>query len=200
MTLVTRSILAALNHLLGPATWARERLTPHAESIARLRAEALEIDFEIDANGFLRASAEDARPAVTLSVSLDALPGVLTGDLNKAMSSVRIEGNAELADALGFVFRNLQWDSEEDLSRILGDIAAHRVVRGAQNLRTGGVRALNNLGENLSEYFTEEQQFLVTRNALADFAHEIRRLRDDLARMDKRTARLLPTASTPRRS
>lgn len=170
---------------------------PHAGSTARLCAEALEIDFEIDTNGFLGASAKGATPAVTLSATLDALPGVLTGNLNKAMSSVRIEGNAELADALGFVFRNLEWDSEEDLSRILGDIAAHRVVKGAQSLRAGGVRALHNLGENLSEYFTEEQQFLVTRNALAEFAHEIRRLRDDLARMDKRTARLLPTAPRP---
>lgn len=173
---------------------------PHAGSTARLCAEALEIDFEIDTGGFLRASAEGVTPAVTLSATLDALPGVLTGNLNKAMSSVRIEGNAELADALGFVFRNLQWDSEEDLSRILGDIAAHRVVRGVQSLRAGSVRALHNLGENLSEYFTEEQQFLVTRNALADFAHEIRRVRDDLARMDKRTARLLPRAPTPHRS
>ena len=199
MTLMTRSLLAALNHLLGPATWARERLLPHAGSVARLRAEALDILFEIGTDGFLQPSTGDATPAVVLSVSFDAFPSVLSGDLNKAMSSVRIEGNAEFADALGFVFRNLQWDSEEDLSRLLGDIAAHRVVQSARALRTGGARALTNLGENLSEYFAEEQQLLVTRHALAEFAHEIRRLRDDLARLDKRTTRLLP-ATAPRRT
>ncbi|NMG42551.1 hypothetical protein GPA22_02225 [Aromatoleum toluvorans] len=190
----TRGALAAINHLLARADWARERLAPHAGRRARLRAEPAELLFAIDADGYLIDAEAGVEPAVTLSMPLSALPALVGGDANKAMNAVRIEGNAELADTLGFVFRNLRWDAEEDLSRVFGDIVAHRMVEGAGTLRRMHERAWAGLTGNLAEYLAEEQQTLVTRGALASLGDELRSLRDDLARLDKRVGRL-PTAA-----
>lgn len=186
----TRGALAAINHLLARADWARERLAAHAGRCARLHAEPVELLFEIDNEGYLVAAERDVEPGVTLSLPLSALPGLVGGDANKAMNAVRIEGNAELADTLGFVFRNLRWDAEEDLSRLFGDIVAHRMILGAGSLRQMHARAWAGLTGNLAEYLAEEQRALVTHGALAALADELRALRDDLARLDKRVGRL----------
>lgn len=182
----TRGALAAINHLLARADWARERLAPHAGRCARLRAEPVELLFAIDADGHLVDAEPGMAPAVTLSAPLSALPGLTAGDASKAMNAVRIEGNAELADALGFVFRNLRWDAEEDLSRVFGDILARRLVTGADGLRAAHRRAWNALTGNLAEYLGEEQRTLITRGAVASLGEELRHLHDDLARLDKR--------------
>ena len=41
-------------------------------------------------------------------------------------ATLRIKGDAMLAQALGEVARAMNWDVEEDLSRVVGDAAAHR--------------------------------------------------------------------------
>jgi len=103
---------------------------------------------------------------------------------------VRIEGNAEFADALGFVFRHLRWDAEEDLARVFGDMVAHRVVEGGRQALDEGRRTLERAGGNLAEYLTEEALVLVPRTALPAFFHEVVELRDALGRLDRRIARI----------
>ena len=97
---------------------------------------------------------------------------------------------AEFADALGFVFRHLRWDAEEDLARIFGDMLAHRVVEGGRQALDEGRRTLERAGGNLAEYLTEEAPVLVPRTALPEFFHEIVELRDALGRLEKRVGRI----------
>ena len=106
------------------------------------------------------------------------------------MRAVRIEGSAELAETLGFVIRNLRWDIEEDLSRLVGDIAAHRIATGARELASWQRQATRNLAENLAEYFTQEQPLIARRDAITGFSGDVDRLRDDVARLEKRVLKL----------
>ncbi|MBK8119690.1 MAG: hypothetical protein IPK39_11305 [Sulfuritalea sp.] len=106
------------------------------------------------------------------------------------MRAARIEGSAEFAEALGFVIRNLRWDAEEDLSKIVGDIAARRMVSSTREFAAWQKQAARNFAENLAEYFTEEQPLIAGRIAIADFTADIDRLRDDVARLEKRLQRL----------
>ncbi|NMF89675.1 ubiquinone biosynthesis accessory factor UbiJ [Aromatoleum petrolei] len=186
----TRGAQAAINHLLARADWARERLAPHAGRCARISVEPLALTFAIDHDGYLVDTEDERAPDVTLSLPLSALPGLASGDANRLMNAVRIEGSADLADTLGFVFRNLRWDAEEDLSLVFGDILAHRMVEGATGLRRMHERAWAGLTGNLAEYLAEEQHALVTRAALQGLGEQLRVLRDDLARLDKRLGRL----------
>ena len=191
---MTDGVIAAINHMLRSAGWARDRLAAHAGCSAVLRAAPCEVAFTVLPDGFLERSTAAPAPSVTLSLPPSALPQFLGGNADAAMKEARIEGNAEFADTLGFVFRNLRWDAEEDLSRVFGDIAARRFVLGAQAFKSGGSRACAAFGGNLAEYFTDEQRLLVARAALEAHISELGRLRDDIARLDKRTERLLDPA------
>ena len=106
------------------------------------------------------------------------------------MRAARIEGSAEFAEALGFVIRNLRWDAEEDLSTVVGDIAAHRIVTGTKEFVGWQQQAAQNLAANLAEYFTEEQPLIAKQADIAEFSSDIDRLRDDVARLEKRLQRL----------
>lgn len=189
--MLSSAFLSATNHLLSQSGWARTRLQPHAGRTARLAIAPLaELDFSVSAEGYLAAwSGEDA-PEVLLRLAAVDLPRLLVDGLETAMRHVRIEGNAEFADALGFVFRHLRWDAEEDLSRVFGDIAAHRLVEGGKHLAGEGRRSLERVSGNLAEYLTEESPLLVPRNALAELSQDVIALRDALGRLDKRVSRL----------
>ena len=189
--MISSLFLTATNHLLAQAGWARQRLQPHAGRTARLvLSPVAEIDFSVANDGQLAEwSGEDA-PEVSLRLAVADLPRLLVDGLETAMRHVRIEGNAEFAEALGFVFRHLRWDAEEDLSRLFGDIAAHRLVEGGRKVVDEGRRSLERASGNVAEYLTEESTLLVPRKALPAFAEEVVALRDAVARLDKRVARL----------
>lgn len=183
--------LSATNHLLAQAGWARQRLQPHAGRTARLvLSPVAEIDFSVANDGQLAEWSGEEAPEVSLRLAVADLPRLLVDGLETAMRHVRIEGNAEFAEALGFVFRHLRWDAEEDLSRVVGDIAAHRLVDGGRRIATEGRRSLERAGGSVAEYLTEESPVLVPRAALPAFAQEVVALRDAVARLDKRVARL----------
>ncbi|MDR0633519.1 MAG: SCP2 sterol-binding domain-containing protein, partial [Azoarcus sp.] len=111
--------LAAVDHLLARASWARERLRPHAGRHARLDLAPFAIAFTIAGDGTLTASPADAEPEVTLGLPLaDAIAA--RGGPETLMAKAHISGSADLADALAFVFRHLRWDIEEDLSGFVG--------------------------------------------------------------------------------
>lgn len=183
--------LAAANHLLASASWARARLQPHAGRTARLSLEPLlKVDFSIAADGHLALWVGEDAADVILKLSPGQLPALLGGGAEKLMSEVRIEGNADLADAIGFVFRNLRWDAEEDLSRLLGDMAAHGLVQRGRRFAEQGELALRRAGENVGEFLAHESALLTPAGALGELSEELVQLRDRLARLEKRVARL----------
>jgi len=189
--MISSLFLSATNHLLSQAGWARQRLQPHAGRTARLALSPLaEVDFVVANEGQLAEWSGEEAPDVTLRLAVADLPRLLVDGLETAMRHVRIEGNAEFAEALGFVFRHLRWDAEEDLARLFGDIAAHRLVEGGRKVVDEGRRGFERASGNLAEYLTEESSLLVPRQALPAFAEEMVALRDAVARLDKRVARL----------
>ncbi|MBI5108226.1 MAG: hypothetical protein HZA62_05720, partial [Rhodocyclales bacterium] len=82
------------------------------------------------------------------------------------------------------------WDAEEDLSRLVGDVAAHRIVKGGQEFAAWQQQAAQNFAANLAEYFTEEQPLIAKQADIAAFSADIDHLRDDVARLEKRLALL----------
>lgn len=189
--MISRLFLSATNHLLAQSGWARQRLMPHAGRTAHLDVAPLDLNFSVANDGYLAEwQGHESQPDVRLSLPVSEIPQMLAEGSSALMRHVRIEGNAEFADTLGFVFRNLRWDVEEDLSRIVGDILAHRAISTGKALATAQRQALANTAGNLAEYLTEEQPVLVQREALAAFSREIIELRNAVGRTEKRIARL----------
>jgi len=58
-------------------------------------------------------------------------------------------------------------------------------------LRRWGEQAAGNTGRSFAEYWTEEQPLLAAAPAVDHFNREVDRLRDDVARLEKRVELLL---------
>lgn len=186
--------LKALNHLLAQAPGGQEKLAGHAGRHARLAVGEVSVAFVIEPDGLLGVSTEVC-PAVTLRLPADALlrlPYQGEGVLREA----RIEGDAALAEALGQVLRSLRWDAAEDLSRLVGDVAAERMVGGARLMVSAGGDLANRFASAGSEYVADEAQMLIRPSASTAFASDVDTLRDDFSRLQKRIERLEGRAQT----
>lgn len=185
----TPALLAALNHLLYQSEWARRLLRPHAGQHARIALPLGAVDFVVADDGQVADCATTGAPDLILTVPAAAL-GAAANGMEGVMRHVRIEGSAEFGEALGLVLRHLRWDAEEDLTRLVGDIPAHRLAQTVRSVARWHADAAQRLGENLRDYLVVEQPTLVAQPALEDLLQEATTLRDDLARLEKRIARL----------
>ena len=106
------------------------------------------------------------------------------------MRAVDISGNARLAAEVLELLRYLRWDVEEDLSRVFGDVLAHRIAVTTRDFISWQVEAGKRLAENIMEYAVEERGMVVARGEHDEFAAAVAKLRDDLARIEQRIARI----------
>lgn len=176
---------AVLNHLLNARPEARERLARHAGRVVRLEAPPIVARFEVGADGFVKAVADDHVADVRLIVDPLRAPLFLT-DRAAALKSVRIEGDAEFAQTISILADTLRWDAEEDLSRVIGDAAAHRAMGVLRGLGEWARDAAGRLTGTTAAYLADEAPVLVRRAAAEGFAADVAALRDDCARLEKR--------------
>lgn len=180
---------AVINHLLAQEPWARKALGAHAGKVACIDAGAMQLRLKVAADGYLQDAPADAEAAVTIRVKLSDLP-LIAANRERAVSYVKLEGDADFANAISQLSQKLRWDAEDDLSRLFGDIAATRMVGGARGLFDTLRATHKKFSENLAEYFLEEQPMLIRPRMLQDFSADVVRLRDDLERLSKRIEKL----------
>jgi ubiquinone biosynthesis protein UbiJ len=106
------------------------------------------------------------------------------------MRAVDVSGNAKLASEVLLLVRHLRWDVEEDLARVVGDVAAHRVVGWARTFAGWQRDVARRLADSTMEYVIEERRMLVPRGEFETQAAAVARLRDALARFEQRLRRL----------
>ena len=177
-----------LNRLLDAAPWARLRLAPFAGETVELRAPLLPtLRLRILAGGTVEPGG--AEPGLTMTLKPGLLAALARGE-EHAMRSVDVEGDAKLAAEVLVLARHLRWDAEEDLSRLVGDVAAHRLADAGRAFAAWHLDAAQRLTAAVADYVTEEKQLLARRADLAVLGDSVARLRDAVARLDKRVERL----------
>lgn len=191
--MLNRLSVATLNHLLAQQPELPRRLHRMAGKVARLLLPPHDIRFVIGDDGLLSASEQEAN--ATLSIPLSLVPRLLTHD-QAALNDIHISGESEFAAELGRVLMQLQWDATEDLSRLVGDIAANRLSQLGQSLFGPRGQWLKNLSENLIEHWTEEQPLIAHKAQIQQFINDVDTLRDDAERLEKRLARLQALSSS----
>lgn len=181
---------AFINHLLAREQWARDRLVPFVGRRVRFRVAPLpDLVLEIDDSGQVGpGTADDV--ALTLTISPAALPRILARD-ERALREVHLDGDVGLAGAIQFLFHNLRWDVEEDLSRVVGDVAAHRMTGVARDFAAWQRQAAERFGQNVAEYLKDEAGLLVHPHELETFGHDVDEVRDAVERLEKRVQRLV---------
>ncbi len=132
---------------------------------------------------FASIVALDAAPDVAFRISASLLPRLARGD-ESAFSEVAFEGNSEFASTLSSIARNINWDVEEDLSHVIGDMAARRMVGSASAAREWSREAESRLLANVAEYLTEEKRAFTSKRELESLASENENVRDAVARLE----------------
>jgi ubiquinone biosynthesis protein UbiJ len=176
-------VAPALNHLLRRASWARERLAAHAGKTVCFDVPPLSVSLEILATGEVAASSADATTTFRLTPAL-ALRIAATG--RDAWRDVETSGDLSLARDVLYLAENLRWDAEEDLSRVFGDILAHRIAGAGNALLRWQQDSARSLLQQAAAYWTEERPLIAARPLLEQFARDVDMLRDDVARFEKR--------------
>ena len=191
-------VIATINHLLAQEPWARQQLAVHGGKLACIDTGAVALRLRVDSAGMLEAAPGTApadMPAnVTIRVKLSDVPLILQ-NRERAFSFVKIEGDAEFANAISQLSKGLRWEAEHDLEKLVGPMLATRLVSGAKDaaafVRTGQQK----LAENVAEYFLDEQPMLIRPSTLQEYSAGVTRVRDDVERLAKRLARLEKAAA-----
>ena len=186
-SLIEPPLAAAVNHLLRSASWAREQLKPHAGKALRFEIAPLSATLEIRENGEVATSA--AEPAASFKLSPALAMRIAAADAS-AWREVDASGDMALAREILFIAQNMRWDFEEDLSRVFGDILAHRLANAGRALARWQRDSRDSLARQASAYWTEENPRITSRLQLEQFGRDVDTLRDDVARLDKRIEQL----------
>ena len=183
--MIEDAALTGLNHVLCQSAWARARLAPFVGRHARLSAPPVRLEWLVSPDGLCEKWAGDGNPDVEILLPAGGTLAAIF-DRERGMQAARVEGNAEFATALAYVLKNLRWDFEEDLSRAVGDIAAHRIAGALTTAARWQIGAATNLAENVAEYLAEESRLVPSRNELAAFAAEVAAFDQALADLERR--------------
>jgi ubiquinone biosynthesis protein UbiJ len=183
--------IAPLNHLLHGESWARKRLQSCAGKTARFRLPPfIDLALTVKASGEVSTAASNVRDDVILTVDPVLLPRLLARN-EDAFRSIRISGDSAFADEILHIGKNLSWDLEEDLSGIMGDILAHRVVLTGQSLAHWHTGTIRNLLQMSMEYLTEERPLLAKPVYMHEFVHEVSTLQEATLKLEKRVSALM---------
>ena len=183
-------ILRFLKHVLSSSLEARQDLAAHSGKLVSVETPLGPIVVCIDKEGYVERYSGDEQPSLIIKLSPDvALNWLKEGEFGWA--GVRIEGDAHFASDLSRIVSKIDWDYEEDFSRLFGDVIAHRLgelLRGFGRWLSG---ARESMKSSLSDYLTEESRLLVTKVRTELFMQEVDQLSDAVSRFEKRVAEVI---------
>jgi ubiquinone biosynthesis protein UbiJ len=178
-----------LNHLINQNGWAREQLQPFAGGTVRFIIPPIGATVTVLEDGGLAMAGETAEPGATVTIPFSVALRLLADD-EAANTLITLEGDTELAAALGKVLRNIQWEYEEDLSQLIGDVAAHQIGEFGREAVSEAKRQSLNVAQMFSEYWQEEQPLIAKKRHVENFLKEVDALREDVERFEKRLEKL----------
>jgi ubiquinone biosynthesis accessory factor UbiJ len=185
-------LVKLFNRVLSDYPMAREQLAAHAGKVVAASVGPIDSRVRVTAEGATEMIGEgtDIAPDVSFQIPLSLLPRLAQKE-EAAFREVVFSGDSEFAALLARLAREIEWDIEEDLSKWIGDIAAHRVVDTVKRTHEWRVDATQRFTENVAEYLTEERRAFVSRHDLETLAIANETLRDDVARLEARLGILI---------
>ncbi|MEO1766330.1 ubiquinone biosynthesis accessory factor UbiJ [Thiobacter aerophilum] len=181
--------VSLLNHVLAQNPGARERLASFSGLCFALDGFPLpRFAFTITEDGSLAAPRGQAPDAV-LSASPDALLAYLLVQ-PRDRSLIRIHGYHAFGEAVAEVLSGLEWEAEEDLARLFGDVLGHRLAAFGRAWWDWRLKSAQSLARALAEFLTEERPWLAKRADIERFAAEVASLAASVEQLEARIARL----------
>ncbi len=179
----------AVNHVLRGTPRALDRLRPHAGRTVAIRVGPVAMALTVQTTGEVVAAVEGAAPDLDVRISPFLLPRFAAGD-EAAYDAIEMQGDAPLAAEVAFLLRHLRWDYEEDLAKVVGDIAAHRIAGTARGVGRWSREAALRVAQGAAEYWTEEAPLIASRTRVESFARDVAELERAVGRLEERIERL----------
>lgn len=192
--LLLAPLQALLNRNIQDSTPARQCLPALADRVlaVSLRDTPLALYMHFSEVGVSLHFSPPADPDVILTGGIAGLARLAGEDAGAALQSgeVQLHGDPELARSIQSLLRHAQPDWEEELSRLVGDVAAHQVGNVVRSVLGWGRQAGESLQRNAAEYLQEESRDLVAPAEARAFMRAVDTLRDDVERVAARLDRL----------
>jgi ubiquinone biosynthesis protein UbiJ len=186
--LIKPLITRFLQHLTDQNQWSRPHLQPFAGKVVQFDFVLAKADLLILEDGSLALSGKTHAPEANIHVPPSLALRLLAGDENAKMQ-IKIDGDTRLTTEISKVLQNMRWDVEEDLSKVVGDIAAYKIGEISKKTFFETKKQSVNLAEMLGEYWQEEKTILAKKRHVEQFNADVDTLRSDVARFEKRLAK-----------
>jgi ubiquinone biosynthesis protein UbiJ len=187
-----RPLAGMINRQIRSKTPARELCEQLDGKVVavRVRDTALAMYFVVKRDALeLKFSAPDAD--VSITGSLFALAGLAarTSESRLRDGSIDLAGDMYTAQAFQQLLAYGQPDIEEELSGIIGDVAARSLSDAARQIGRWTLDAGSTMQQNITEYLQEESGALPSHYELDNFRERVNVLRDDVDRLEARIRR-----------
>lgn len=178
-----------INRLLAADEQSRFALAAHVGLTAAFAVPPVEIALSVAGDGTVVPADPGTKPDLRIRLTMPSALRVLAGDM-AAAEIADVDGDAAFAATVRQLAGRLRWDIEEDLSRVIGDIAAHRLSNGARSANLWRRDTTVRLARGAAEYVTEEARILPPRAEVESWFDDVDQLRDAVERLEKRLALL----------
>ena len=108
------------------------------------------------------------------------------GDESILGSDIEMSGNMEVGRQFRDIFKNLDIDWEEILSRYTGDIVAHKLGSGFRQFNHWLGNTKQSIQSDITEYLQEESQQLPVADEVNDFIEQVDSIRQSVERAEAR--------------
>ncbi|MDH5480139.1 MAG: hypothetical protein OEX11_05200 [Nitrosomonas sp.] len=182
--------LTPINRILRGESWACRRLQSYSGKTLCIQVFPLfELNLIILESGELQKTSKQNEIDTTISISPGILPGLLAHD-ECAYASIEKDGDIKFAEDLIDICKNINLNVEQDLSKIIGDIPAHRLTQAGEHTIQWHANSIHNLSEALIEYWLEEQPMLTKSTHINNYIQKVKKIKDDVDQLDKRIQHL----------
>ena len=170
--------LSIFNHIIRQNPETQAVLAGYNGIVLTIRAAGFTLHGRFNSEGLLAADAVLVfRDSVLRKMLNGQQPGV--GDFE-------IEGDMALGFRLLTVIGGLRYRADRDLSRLFGEEAAERIGRRGRKI-AGTLKSIGrSLLEQGADFSREPESPVVSREEFEQWAEEVERLRDDIARLHAR--------------
>ncbi len=190
-----RPVASLLNRNIRETTAARELCDDLDGTVVavNVRDTGLSTWFEIDDGAINIAGESDREPDVIITGSLLTLAQMAGQSGERAIrdGSLELSGDARKAQDFQRLLALARPDIEEELSGVIGDVAAHRLGELVRDVNRWRGEVHETMAQNIREYLQEESAELPSRYETERFAKDVDTLRDDVERAEARLNRLL---------
>lgn len=125
----------------------------------------------------------DAEIRLSLSSALELMR-------NNKKTNIEIKGDIDFATVISSVLKDIEWDYEDDLSELIGDIPAYHLIKQGKKVIKATKETTFNVADTFKEYWLEEKPLIAKKRLVDQFIKEVDTLRFDVDRLDQRLQKL----------